>query len=164
MCKTRRFKALAIALAAAGATAAIPAAHADRVPSSRDTRQVIEYYYSGAEQPVLMDFRLCRGIHDDGTDRYECRDPLSESELTAGMRIYAWMKFLVPQGAAPSITLRVDHDAKTRDTWTRQLEGAVRFRTWRAVELDRPGRWRMEVYHAAGGDPVRLFSRTVRID
>lgn len=147
-----------------GIVAAISPAHADNVPSSRNTRQVIEYYYSDAEQPVLMDFRLCRGIHDDGVDRYECRDPLSESELTPGMRVYAWMKFLVPQGATPSVMLRIDHEARTRDTWTRQLEGAVRFRTWRAVELDRPGRWRMEVYHADGDAPVRLFSRTVRVD
>ncbi len=147
-----------------GVATAIPAAHADKVPSSRDTRQVIEYYYSNAERPVLMDFRLCRGVHDDGADRYECRGPLSESELAPGMRVYAWMKFLVPQRATPAVMLRVDHDARTRDTWTRRLEGAVRFRTWHAVQLDRPGRWRLEVYHATGGDPVRLFSRTVRID
>lgn len=147
-----------------GVAAASSTAHANRMPSSRDARQVIEYYYSDAEQPVLMDFRLCRGIHDDGADRYECRDPLTESELTPGMRVYAWMKFLVPQRATPRVMLRVDHEARTRDTWTRQLEGAVRFRTWRAVELDRAGRWRMEVYHDTGGDPVRLFSRTVRVD
>jgi hypothetical protein len=147
-----------------GIAAATPAVHADRAPSSRDTRQVVEYYYSDAEQPVLMDFGLCRGIHNEGPDRYECREPLSESELTAGMRVYAWMKFLVPRGATPSIMLRIDHDARTRDTWTRRLEGAVRFRTWHAVDLDRPGRWRMEVFHANGGDPLRLFSRTVRID
>ncbi|WP_067561094.1 hypothetical protein [Halofilum ochraceum] len=162
MCETRRFR--AIALVVACAAAAIPVAHAGSVPSSHDTRRVIDYYYSGAEQPVLMDFRLCRDIHDDGANRYECREPLSESDLSTGMRIYAWMKFLVPRGATPRIMLRVDHDAKTRDTWTRQLEGAVRFRTWRTVELDRPGRWRVEVYHAAEDQPVRLFSRTVRID
>lgn len=145
-------------------TVAIPAAHAAKSPSSHETRQVVEYYFSGAEQPVLMDFRLCRGIHDDGADRYECREPLSESDLAVGMRVYAWMKFLVPRGATPSVVLRIDNDAGTRDTWTRQLEGAIRFRTWRAVELDRAGRWRMEVYHATGEDPVRLFSRTLRID
>jgi hypothetical protein len=147
-----------------GIAAAPPTVHADKAPSSRETRQVVEYYYSDAEQPVLMDFRLCRGIHDAGPDRYECREPLSESELTNGMRVYAWMKFLVPQDATPTIMLRVDHDARTRDTWSRRLEGAVRYRTWHAVNLDRPGRWRMEVYHANGDDPLRLFSRTVRID
>ncbi len=147
-----------------GVAAAIPAAHANKVPSSRDTRQVIEYYYSDARQPVLMDFRLCRGVHQNGADRYECREPLSESDLAPGMRVYAWMKFLVPQRATPRVMLRIDHDAQTRDTWTRQLEGAVRFRTWYPVQIDRAGRWRMEVYHATGDDRVRLFSRTVRID
>lgn len=147
-----------------GMATAIPAAHANKVPTSHETRQVIEYYYGDARQPVLMDFRLCRGIHDDGAERYECRGPLSESELAVGMRVYAWMKFLVPQRATPRVMLRVDHEASTRDTWTRQLEGAVRFRTWHPVQLDRPGRWRMEVYHATGDDPVRLYSRTVRID
>jgi hypothetical protein len=140
------------------------AAHAANAPSSRDTRQVVDYYYSDAEQPVLMDFRLCRDIHDAGPDRYECDGALAERELAAGMRVYAWMKFLVPRRAAPSIMLQVDHEARPRDTWTRQLEGAVRYRTWHAVELNRPGRWRMEVYHANGDDPVRLFSRTLRID
>lgn len=147
-----------------GIAPAAPVTHADKAPSSRDTQQVIEYYYSDAEQPVLMDFRLCRGIDDDGPDRYECRGALSESELTTGMRVYAWMKFLVPRDASPSIMLRIDHDARTRDTWTRRLQGAVRFRTWHVVDFDRPGRWRMEVYHANGDDPLRLFSRTVRID
>lgn len=147
-----------------GLVVATPAADAAAVPSSREARQVIEYYYSTAEQPVLMDFRLCRGIHDSGADRYECREPLGENQLAPGMRVYAWMKFLVPRGATPSIMLQVDHDARTRDTWTRRLEGAVRFRTWHEVHLDRRGRWRMEVYHDTDGEPVRLFSRTVRID
>lgn len=144
--------------------AATSATHAGKVPSSRETREVIDYYFSDAEQPVLMDFRLCRAIHDDGPGRYDCQEPLSERDLAPGMRIYAWMKFLVPQTATPTIMLQIDHNARTRDTWKRQLDGAVRFRTWHAVELDGSGRWRLEVYHADGGDPVRLYSRTVRID
>ncbi|GEM_PF-5318100 len=51
-----------------GLTVTTSAADADNPPSSRDTRQVVGYYYSDGTQPVLMDFRLCRGIHDDGAD------------------------------------------------------------------------------------------------
>lgn len=147
-----------------GILTALPAVHAAERPSSRDTRTVVEYFYSGAEQPVLMDFQLCRGIQTSGAERYECRDPLTESALGQGMRVYAWMKFLVPKGARPTIMLRVDHNGANRDVWSRGLEAAVRYRTWHEVEFDRAGRWRIEVYDDTGREPVRLFSRTVRVD
>lgn len=160
MCKTRRLVALAIVLAAAGATAATAA---DR-PSSRDTLHVIEYYYGDDERPVLMSFKLCRGVHDNGPSRYECRGELGERDLEPGMRVYVWMNYLVPRRARPTITLRVEREGARRDTWSSQLQGAIRFRTWHAVGLDRAGHWRVEVYHENGSDPVHLYSRSLRID
>ena len=138
-------------------------AYAIVLPTGPQADEVVDYVYSDASRPVLMDFGLCRGIHRNGERKYGCKDPLAESEIKAGMKVYAWMKFLVPRNAQPRIQLRIDHDGIRRDTFTRVLEPAVRYRTWHEVQVGKNGHWRFEVFHVEGARPERLYSRSITV-
>ena len=139
-------------------------AFAVEAPSPDTAASVVDYYYSDASQPVLIDFKLCQGVHEEGENKHNCKNEISEGELHEGMQAYLWMKFLVPREASPQILMQVSHKGVTRDTMKRQLDGAVRFRTWNVVELSRSGDWQAQVFHESGDDVTEIFSRTLKVE
>lgn len=132
-------------------------------PSGEAANTVVEYYYSDATRPVLMDFRICAAIHEEGDEKHNCKDEIQVSDLTEGSEAYLWMKFLVPQEAEPRILMQVSHKGITRDTFNSKISGAIRYRTWNKVVFSRGGDWTAQIFYEEGDDVTELFSRTIKV-
>lgn len=139
-----------------GAAAAQP-------PSGEAANSVVDYYYSDASQPVLMEFKVCKGVYEKGQNQHNCKEEIPEGKLREGMRAYLWMKFLVPRQASPRVLMQLNHKGITRDTMNRELDGAVRYRTWNVADFSRSGDWVAQVFHESEDDVTELFSRTLKV-
>ncbi len=148
----------AVLLALLGAPAA-----AAEPPASDAANRTIEYYYSDAQRPVLMAFRVCRDVHEEGDNRHDCTQAIDTATLTEGSEIVLWMKFLVPRDAAPKILMQVDQDGITRDTFERTLSGAIRYRTWNRVQLSRDGTWQVRVFRETEDEVHELHAATLEV-
>lgn len=140
-----------------------PVAVAAEVPSPNEANKVVEYYYSDAKEPVLMEFKICEAIHEDGDEKNNCKGELASGDIPEGTKAYLWMKFLVPGDAAPGILMQLNHKGITRDTYSRNLTGSVRYRTWHSVEFSKAGDWDIQIFYEGEDDVKELYSSTVKV-
>lgn len=139
------------------------AASAVEAPTGAEADRTVEYYYSDAQDPVLMDFRVCTDVQDEGDGKHDCTSTVDTAALTEGEEVVLWMKFLVPREATPKILMQVDHKGVTRDTFERTLSGAIRYRTWNRVKLTRDGTWKVRVFHETEDDVRELYSGSLEV-
>ncbi|HKK06041.1 MAG TPA: hypothetical protein VKA50_09350 [Gammaproteobacteria bacterium] len=132
-------------------------------PSPADANRVVEYYYSDAGAPVLMNFKLCSGVYEEGPDKNNCLEELDPKSIEQGTDVYIWMKFLVPRDAKASILTQLNHKGITRKTFNRDLDGAIRYRTWHTTQFESPGQWEVAVFHEGVNDVEKLQSITVNV-
>lgn len=149
-------------LALLSTLALAPVALAADAPDPEAANRVVEYYYSDAGDPLLMELELCSGIYEEGPDKNECLETLDPKAIERGSEVYVWMKFLVPRDAQAEILTQLNRNGVTRRTFNRTLDGAIRYRTWHVAQFDSAGSWEIAVYHE-GVDDVRLL-RTVSIE
>lgn len=141
-------------------------------PDPGEAHRVIDFYYYGkGEGVVLADAKICRGIHDSGAAKYDCKNevieigPLKEDgsppdifyTIKLGEPIYVWMLYLVPQGAEEEVFVQFHHDGETEyQSGELTVKGSLRYRTWTRYTPDKPGDWKIEIYHMAETGPQLL--------
>lgn len=141
----------------------VPVTTNAEAPPSSEADRVINYYYSNAAIPVLMEFKLCSGVHDEGPNQHNCMEELDANAIEAGSEVHIWMKFLVPRDATPSILTQLNHDGITRRTFNRDLSGAIRYRTWHTARFDNTGSWEIVVLNEGTDEVVRLASESITV-
>ena len=55
------------------------------------------------------------------------------------------MNFLVPTDAQASILVSFSWNDRVRKTAEVDLKGAIRYRTWKKIPTDKPGRWTVTI-------------------
>lgn len=151
-------------VAAVTALAVSATATAAEVPSSDAANSVVNYYYSDQSQPVLMDFKVCSELYEEGENKHNCKEEVPPEELTKGTQAKLWMKFLVPRAASPRVLMQINHKGITRDSMNRELDGAIRYRTWNTVDFSRTGDWDVQIFFENEDQEVtEVFSRTLEV-
>ena len=141
----------------------MPATTLAEPPEPDAADRVVEYYFSDAGAPVLMDFELCSGVYEEGPDKNDCLETLDPASIEAGTEVYLWMKFLVPRDATASILTQLNHKGVTRRTFNRDLEGAIRYRTWHVARFENTGTWEIAVFHEGPDDVTKLRSVSINV-
>jgi len=111
-------------------------------PAPQQTLDVVDYYFNGKGQgAVLMDYRICSEVAPEGEDKNECRRSVNAMTIPLGEDVFLWMSFLVPADDQASILVSFSRNDRVRKTADVRLKGAIRFRTWKTIPTDRPGKW-----------------------
>lgn len=152
----RTVAALAVLLPGTAALAAPPP------PDPEIANSIVEYYYSDASAPVLMELEVCAGVHEKGPEEHDCTETLDPKGIAAGTDVYLWMKFLVPRDATADVLTQLNRGGITRRTFHRELGGALRYRTWHKVSFDDTGDWEVVVLHEGDDGVAKL--RTVKLE
>ena len=127
---------------------ALSGAHAIGAPSSDEVRNVLSYYYGGAETtPVLVEFKLCEDVYREGIDKNNCKNEIDPHSLEVGESVYAWMNFMVPREERGEILMQLKHNGVIRGARKANVHGAVRYRTWRKITFSRTGEWQIPILY-----------------
>lgn len=122
--------------------------HAEQPPTAAEVRRVTNYFYSQREStPVLVDYKLCKGIQREGSDKNNCAEEVDGDTLQPGQSLYLWMNFLVPKGERGKVLVQLNYDGITRGTRVMSIAGSLRYRTWNKIRLQQPGEWELPVYY-----------------
>lgn len=127
-------------------------------PDAKQVKDVIDFFYQGqTEGVVLADVKLCEDVYTKGEQKNECMAELSDNALKEGDAATVWMMFMVPHDVKPqSIMLQLNYGGMTMSVERAEIKSAVRYRTWRQIKLDRPGEWKVKIFHDKG-DAVELM-------
>lgn len=118
---------------------------ADR-PAPQQALDVVDYYFNGKGQgAVLMDYRVCSEVAPEGEDKNECRRSVDAMAIPLGEEVLLWMSFLVPADDQASILVSFSRNKRVRKTADVRLKGAIRFRTWKKIPTDKPGKWTVSI-------------------
>ena len=113
-------------------------------PTPEETRKVIDYYYNGkGKGAILMDYKLCQEIHEEGTKKHECKSAITDGKVRKGEEVLLWMSFLVPAGDRVEILLQLKRKNKVRRVVPISLPGSPRYRTWKKIPTDKTGNWKV---------------------
>lgn len=150
------------ALLLAGALAA--AAHAK--PSPEDAERIIHFYLNGQDEgPLLVATRVCADVHLEGELKNECTLEFPGNRIGAGETAYLWMMLLVPKGTPQTeLLLQLNYEGVTRETMDVPVAGSVRYRTWKKIELDKPGAWEAKLFYDHGAELELLGRTTIHVD
>ena len=122
--------------------------HADQPPTAAEVRRVTDYFYSHPEStPVLADYKVCTGIHREGSNKNNCAGEVDGNALQPGQSLYLWMNFLVPKGERGKVLVQPNYDGITRGIRVVTIAGSMRYRTWHKIRLPHPGEWELPVYY-----------------
>ncbi len=142
----------------------LPAAHAADKPPAEAANRVVDYYYGDANEPLLLAFKLCKGVHEQGPQKHNCTEELDRESIDTGTTVYLWMKYLVPREANATVLTQLNHKGITRQTFNRDLDGALRYRTWHRATMDSAGQWEISVFHEQGDGVTKLHSSVVEVE
>ncbi|MDH3974711.1 MAG: hypothetical protein OEV42_10580 [Deltaproteobacteria bacterium] len=110
--------------------------------SSDEARRVIDYYYTGkGGGAVFLKAALCKEVIKEGPEKNNCGTPVDESNFPMNEEITAWASFLVPQGDSDTIYVEFKNMGMVWKVRELKVKGSVRYRSWTAYKLDRPGKW-----------------------
>lgn len=119
---------------------------AQEKPTPAEARKVISYYFNGKGQgAVLMDYKLCKEISQQGDMKNECVADIANNKAAKGEDAYLWMNFLVPAGEKSKILIQYSRNDKVRNTSNVSLGGATRFRTWKKIPTGTAGNWKVNL-------------------
>ncbi len=118
---------------------------ADR-PAPQQALDVVDYYFNGKGQgAVLMEYSICSEVAPEGEDKNECRKPSDAMAIPLGEETFLWMNFLVPADDQASILVSFSRNERVRKTADVRLKGAIRYRTWKNIPTDKPGKWTVTI-------------------
>lgn len=117
-------------------------------PTPEEVKHVIDYYYRGQDQGVLLaDLKLCDEVYTKGDQKNECMAERTGDSLNAGERTVVWMMFMVPRGVEPqNIMLQLNYRGMTMSVKRARVTSAIRYRTWETIKPDRPGEWTLKIF------------------
>lgn len=140
-------------------------AYAVDVPSSSEAKKVLDYYYKGQGQGVvLVESILCSEIDKEGDNKNNCADKLNAVEIETKQKLNLWMAFLVPNNdPVQNIIIQFEHNGIARMVKNVQVSGSIRYRTWRKVSFSKPGNWTVKIIHDKGDDVQVLDTLNVTV-
>jgi hypothetical protein len=113
-------------------------------PTPKEARKVIDYYYNGkGKGAILMDYKLCKSIHEKGPNQYDCKLQITDGKVKKRQEVFLWMNFLVPAGDKAEILLQFKRKNKVRKALPIVLSGSPRYRTWKKIPTDKTGNWKV---------------------
>jgi hypothetical protein len=115
-------------------------------PAPQQALDVVNYYFNGKGQGVLlMEYRICSEIATEGEDKNDCRQSSDAAAIPLGEEAFLWMNFLVPTDEQASILVSFSWNDRVRKTAEVNLKGAIRYRTWKKIPTNKPGRWTVTI-------------------
>ena len=67
-----------------------------------------------------------------------------------------WMSFLVPADDQASILVSFSRNERVRKTADVNLKGAIRYRTWKTIPTDKPGKWTVTIVQEMSDQDMEL--------
>lgn len=140
-------------------------AFAADVPSSAEAKKVLDYYYTGQGQGVvLIESILCSEINKEGDNKNNCAEALNAAEIQTKQKLNLWMAFLVPNNdPAQNIIIQFEHNGIARMVKNVQVSGSIRYRTWRKVSFSKTGKWTVKIIHDKGDDVQLLETLNITV-
>ena len=140
-------------------------AYAVDVPSSSEAKKVLDYYYKGQGQGVvLVESILCSEIDKEGDNKNNCADKLDSAEIQTKQKLNLWMAFLVPNNdPVQNIIIQFEHNGIARMVKNVQVSGSIRYRTWRKVSFSKTGIWTVKIIHDKGDDVQLLDTLNITV-
>jgi hypothetical protein len=122
---------------------------AEPAPTPVEVQKVLDFYYGPqTASPILVQSMICRDVVAEGEQKNQCSETISPNALRVGEVGYLWLNFMVPRSAGPQqILIQFEHGGTTRMTRQIEIGSAIRYRTWKRFELDRPGEWSVKILH-----------------
>jgi hypothetical protein len=115
-------------------------------PTPAETQKVIQYYYQGKGQGViLMAHKLCAQIYEEGPLKFECQEEITGGQIQKGQEIFLWMNYLVPAGDKADIIIHYKRNNNVRSVSNFELPGALRYRIWKKIPSDKAGDWQVGI-------------------
>ena len=120
---------------------------AQEKPTSTETQKVIQYYYQGKSQGViLMAHKLCAQIYEEGPLKFECQEEITGGKIQKDQEVFLWMNYLVPTGDKTDIIIHFKRNNKVRSVSNFELPGALRYRIWKKIPTDKIGDWQVGIF------------------
>ncbi|MCK4866202.1 MAG: hypothetical protein KAT06_12365 [Gammaproteobacteria bacterium] len=140
-------------------------AYAVDVPSSAEAKKVLDYYYNGQGQGVvLIESKLCSEIDKEGDNKNNCADNINPVSVQKGQNLNLWMAFLVPNNdPVQNIIIQFEHNGIARMVKDVKVSGSVRYRTWRKVSFSKTGNWTVKIIHDKGDDVQLLDTLSITV-
>lgn len=134
-------------------------------PAAENVRQVIEYYYQGQGQGVILaEHFLCTEVATEGETKNDCRLRHDLPVVPQGAEVMLWMNFLVPNGDEGRILILFTRQDRVRHTSQVVVKSAVRYRTWKKIPTDRVGEWTVTILHELGDNDLELASFNYQVE
>ena len=135
------------------------------VPSAAETKKVLDFYYNGQGQGVvLFETLLCKEIAKEGDNKNNCSEVITNGTATKGEAVNLWMAYLVPNGEEnQNIIVQFEHKGVTRMVKNIQINGSIRYRTWRKISFNKTGSWTAKIFHEKGDDTILLNSVNITV-
>mgnify|MGYP001546099845 CR=1 FL=1 len=155
-------------------------AGAQEIPSPDEAFKVIDFYMNGkGNGMVLMESKVCKDIHREGSLKYECKNEIIEfgemqsdgsappifHKIKKGDSFYVWMSYLVPVGAEEYYFIRYNFGGETKYTSKKsKVSGSHRYRSWKKFTPKTVGAWEVEVFHDSTAGPIKISSFVVTVE
>lgn len=134
-------------------------------PSAEETRRVVDYYYHGQGQGVILTENfLCTEVSTEGTDKNDCRQKHDLPVVNQGSEVLLWMNFLVPTGSEADILVLFARQGRVRHTTSITVKGAIRYRTWKKIPTARTGEWTVTVLQERGDSDFELATFNYQVE
>ena len=115
-------------------------------PTPAETQKVIQYYYQGKGQGViLMAHKLCAKIYEEGPLKFECQEEITGGQIQKGREVFLWMNYLIPAGDQTDIIIHYKRNNNVRSVSNFELPGALRYRIWKKIPTDKTGDWQIGI-------------------
>ena len=133
-------------------------------PSSKETKKVIDYYNSGkGNGAVLVDSKLCSEMGKEEDSKNECIQSFSGNDIKIGDEIYLWMNFMIPVDDTAEIIITYTRNNRIRKTQGITLNSTFRYRTWKKIATDKPGKWTIQIFQEIGDKDIDIGSLTYNV-
>lgn len=133
-------------------------------PSSQEAKKVIDYYAQGkGNGAVIVDAVFCTKMGTEGDYKNDCVESISTNEIKVGDEVYLWMNFMVPANDTADIFLSYSRNQRIRNTQKIHLKNAFRFRTWKKIVTNKPGKWTIQIYQEVGDEDLDLGILTYNV-
>jgi len=115
-------------------------------PTPAETQKVIQYYYQGKGQGViLVAHKLCAQIYEEGPLKFECQQEITGGQIKKDREVFLWMNYLVPAGDKADIIIHYKRNNNVRGVSNFELPGSLRYRIWKKIPTDKIGDWQIGI-------------------
>jgi hypothetical protein len=135
-------------------------AYAVDSPTTQEIQKVVNFYFNGqGGGVVLVEHKLCEGIHKEGDEKYNCKNEIPTGSIAKGEKGILWMNFFGPEGDKYDVLVQFSRGGLVRHTTPLKVAGAFRYRANASLLTKKPGNWTVKIFNDAG-DEAKLLATT----